>query len=285
MNQHMNTAAQEARDKAPEWMEKFARFGIAAKGAVYVIIGVLAVLAAFGEGGSTGGQQNAFQWIIRQPFGQILLGLVIIGLLGYVFWRLIMVFKDPDGYGTDTEGMVKRTGFFFSALIYLFLAFSAARMLFPELGLGSSGGGGSEGGRQLLISKALQQPFGQVLVGILAAVIVIKGLHQLYRGIKGEFKGQVNESGMSKEEHSVYTRAGRIGYVARGIVFAILGFFLFQAALQSDASEAGGTGQVFGFLSGNWGPYVMAAVALGLAAYGVFMLVKSKYRYVPRVHV
>lgn len=283
MNNHVRSAAHSAQNKAPEWIEKYARFGIAAKGAVYIVIGVLATMAAFGNGGSTGGQKNAFHWIAQQPFGQILLGLVIIGLLGYVVWRMIMTFKDPDGYGSDAKGMAKRTGFFISALVYLFLAFSAARMLLPEL-LGSGGSGG-EGGRELLIAKALQQPFGQVLVGIFAAIVIGKGLFQLYRGIKGDFKGHVNERSMSREEHSVYTKTGRVGYIARGIVFALLGFFLLQAALQSDASEAGGTGQALNFLSNNWGPYVLAAVALGLAAYGVFMFVKSKYRYIPRVHV
>lgn len=277
---HVRSAAHSARNHAPEWIEKFARFGIAAKGAVYILIGVLAAMAAFGEGGSTGGRKNAFEWVLQQPFGQILLGLVIIGLLGYVTWRMIMAFMDPDGNGTDAKGMAKRAGFFISGLTYLFFAFSAARMLFSQLGSGGSGGG-----RETLIAKALQQPFGQILVGIFAAIVIGKGLYQLYRGFTGKFKEHVNERTMSHQEHEVYTRSGRVGYIARGIVFAILGYFLVQAALQSDASEAGGTGQALSFLSSTGGPYIMGAVAIGLAAYGVFMFVKSKYRYIPNVHV
>ena len=285
MSNHVRSAAYSARNQAPEWIEKYARFGIAAKGAVYILVGVLAAMAAFGNGGSTGGKQNAFKWIIEQPYGQILLGLVILGLLGYVVWRMIMAFKDPDGYGTDAKAMMKRAGFFFSGLVYLLLAFSAARMLFPALIGGSGSGSGGEGGREMLIAKALQQPFGQILVGVFAAIVIGKGLYQLYRGFTGDFKGHINERTMSKEEHAVFTRTGRVGYIARGIVFALIGYFLVQAALQSDASEAGGTSQVFSFLSNNWGPYVLAAVAIGLAAYGVFMFVKSKYRYIPRVHM
>ena len=281
MNPNVHSAAHSARNHAPEWIEKFARFGIAAKGAVYILIGVLAAMAAFGQGGSTGGQKNAFEWVLKQPFGQILLGLVIIGLLGYVVWRMIMAFKDPDGYGTDAKAMVKRAGFFFSGLTYLFFAFSAARLLIPEV-MGSGSGGG---GRETLIAKALQQPFGQILVGIFAAIVIGKGIFQLYRGITGKFKEHVNERTMSHDEHSVYTRTGRVGYIARGIVFGILGFFLIQAAIQSDASEAGGTGEALNFLSKSGGPYIMGAVALGLVAYGIFMFVKSKYRYIPRVHV
>lgn len=281
MNNHVRSAAYSARSHAPEWIEKYARFGIAAKGAVYVLIGVLAAMAVFGQGGSTGGKENAFQFLLQQPFGQILLGLVILGLLGYVTWRFIQAFKDPDGNGSDTEGLAKRTGYFFSGLVYLFFAFSAARMLLPSLGSGS----GSGGGRQMLIAKALEQPFGQVLVGIFAAIVIGKGIYQLYRGISGKFKNTINEQSMSHEEHEVFMRAGRVGYIARGIVFSIIGYFLVKAALQSDSSEAGGTDQVFSFLSSTGGPYLLAAIAIGLACYGVFMFVKSKYRYIPRVHV
>jgi hypothetical protein len=283
MNPNIRSAAHSARSHSPEWIDTYARIGIASKGAVYVLIGVLAAMAAFGEGGSVnGGQQGAFRWVLQQSFGQILLGLVIIGLLGYVGWRMIMAFKDPDGYGTDAKAIFKRAGFFFSGLTYLFFAFSAARMLLPEV-LGSGSGGG--GGREMLIAKVLSQPFGQVLVGIFAAIVIGKGLFQFYRGITGKFKGHVNERTMSHKEHEVYTRAGRIGYVARGIVFAILGYFLVKAALESDPGEAGGTGEALSFLSGTGGPYILAAVALGLAAYGIFMFVKSRYRYIPRIQV
>ncbi len=283
MNPNIRSAAHSARSHAPEWIDTYARIGIASKGAVYLLIGILAAMAAFGEGGNiSGGQQGVFKWVLEQPFGQILLGLVIIGLLGYVGWRMIMAFKDPDGYGTDAKALVKRAGFFFSGLTYLFFAFSAARLLLPEV-LGSGSGGG--GGREMLIAKVLSQPFGQVLIGIFAAIVIGKGIFQLYRGITGKFKGHVNERTMSHREHEIYTRAGRIGYVARGIVFAILGYFLIKTAIQSDPSEAGGTGEALSFLSGNGGPYILAAVALGLAAYGIFMFVKSKFRYIPNVQV
>lgn len=281
MNPNIRYAANNARAHAPEWIDTFARVGIAAKGVVYVLIGVLAAMAAFGKGGATGGQDSVFKWILQQPFGQILLGLVIIGLLCYVAWRMIMAFKDPDGLGTDAKAMFKRAGYFISGLTYLFFAFTALRMLLPEL----SGGSGGGNGREMLISKVLEQPFGQILIGVFAAILIGKGIFQFYRGVKGQFKGHVNERTMSHKEHEVYTRAGRVGYIARGIVFAILGYFLVKAAMQSDASEAGGTGEALGFLSGAGGPYILAAVALGLAAYGIFMFVKSRYRYIPRVHV
>lgn len=283
MNHNIRSAVYSAESRMPKWIDTFARVGIASKGTVYVLIGVLAAMAAFGQGGDTDAdQQSVFSWILEQSYGQILLGLVIIGLLCYFAWRMIMAFKDPDGNGTDTKGMIKRTGFFFSGLTYLFFAFMAARMLIPQLGSGSGGGGN---GQETLIAKILQQPYGQILVGILAVIVILKGFYELYRAVKHKFEGQVNERSMNRQEHAIYSRAGRVGYVARSIVFVILGYFLVRAAVESDASETGGTGEALSFLSNSGGPYLLAAVALGLAAYGIFMFIMSKYRHIPNVRV
>ncbi|WP_017730589.1 DUF1206 domain-containing protein [Nafulsella turpanensis] len=269
---------QQARRNAADWIETYARIGIAAKGVVYVLIGVLAAMTVFGAGGENNGKNGAFRTILEQPFGKILLGIVIIGLLGYVGWRMIQAFKDPERNGDDTKGITKRTGFFISGLVYLFLAFSALRLLLPSLSNGSSGGG-----RQLLVAKMLQQPFGQWLVGIAAVIIIGKGIFQLYKAYTGKFKNKIKKHEMSREEKATFMRAGRIGYTARGIVLGIIGYFLLRAALQSDASEAQGTEGALNFLSTTGGPYLMAAVAIGLACYGIFMFVKSKYRYMPDV--
>jgi hypothetical protein len=276
----------ETEHKAGEWVGTYARIGIAAKGVVYVLVGVLAAMTVFSSGssGSNGGKQGALQAVLEQPYGKFLLAVVIIGLLGYVVWRMIQAFSDPDGNGSDTKGITKRTGFFISGLIYLFFAFSGVRLLFPGISGGSSGSsGGSGGGRQLLVAKVLEQPFGQWLVGIGAALVIGKGIFQMYKAISGKFKSSIKENKMSQKERSTFMRAGRIGYLARGIVLGILGYFLVRAALQSDASEAEGTQGALDFLSFTGGPYLMAAVAIGLACYGVFMFVKAKYRYMPNI--
>lgn len=269
-----------AGHEAGEWVEPFARIGIAAKGVVYLLVGGLAAMAVFGVGGgSNNGKQGALQSIIEQSYGKVLMGIVVLGLLGYVTWRMIQAFSDPDGYGTDGKGILKRIGFFFSGLIYLFFAFSGVRLMFP--GLGSSGSGGS--GRQMLVAKVLEQPFGQWLIGIAAGILILKGIQQLYKAYSAKFQEKVKEREMSHKEHVTFMRTGRIGLTARGIVWGILGYFLIQAAIQSDASEAKGTEGALDFLSFTGGPYLMAAVALGLAAYGIFMFVMAKYRHMENV--
>src|SRR5215217_266504 len=121
--------AEDAARHASPWVEGIARFGYAAKGVVYVVMGVLAVLAAVNAGGgSTTDQNGAFQTIEEAPFGQVLLGVVTVGLMGYVLWRSIQAVADPDGEGLDPKGVAKRIGYAGSALLHAFFAFTVANL-------------------------------------------------------------------------------------------------------------------------------------------------------------
>lgn len=284
MNKLASQAKDHTRKHAGEWIETYARIGIAAKGLVYILVGTLAAMTIFTGEGKNEGRQGALQLILEQPFGKILLGATVVALLGYVSWRMIQTFIDPDDKGNDTEGIMKRAGFFISGLIYLFFAFSGLRMLFP--GAGSSGDNGDEGGgRQLLVAKALEQPFGQWLVAIGAALVIGKGVFQLYKAYTGKFKKNIKEDEMSERQRTTFMHAGRIGYTARGIVMGILGYFLIRAAMNANPSEAQGTDAALSFIStsSGSGPYLMAAVAIGLVCYGLFMFVKAKYRQIPTI--
>ena len=69
------------------------------------------------------------------------------------------------------------------------------------------------------------------------------------------------------------------GLAARGVVFGIIGVFLVQAGLSRNAEEAGSTGDALGAIgSGPFGQWTLAIVAIGLASYGVYQLVKARYR-------
>ena len=117
----------------------FARLGMAAKGAVYCIIGILTAMAAFGQGGQKAGSKGAIEYLTGQPFGQILLILLGLGLLGYVFWRFYQVFANPKNLDNDFKGYAMRVAYFISGLLYGGLAFYAFKLAFS----GSSGGSSS----------------------------------------------------------------------------------------------------------------------------------------------
>lgn len=277
MTQRTSTRAKQhaaqASEHASPWLARLARLGYAAKGIVYMIVGVLATQAAFGAGGQTTGSEGALQEIVTQPFGQVLLGIVAIGLVGYALWRFVQAGVDPDNKGSDAKGIATRLGYAVSGIIYGSLAVTAVRIM-----MGSSSGGG-DSSSQTWTARLMSQPFGQWLVGIVGAIIIGLGLVQFYKAYKAKFREELKLGEMSSTEETWATRIGRLGFAARGVVFGIIGGFLIQAAYQSDPSEARGLGSALQTLAQQpFGPWLLGIVAIGLIAYGIFMGVMARYR-------
>lgn len=264
--------ARRAAEEASPWIERVARFGYAAYGVVYVLVGVLAFQAALGGGGETAGQEGALQTILLAPLGRFLLGLVALGLLGYAAWRLFQGVLDPENEGRSVKGIVKRSDHIVNGLFHVALAVSVGRV---ALGSGSGGGGGPDDWTATL----LQQPVGRSLTVAVGAGIVIIGLFQFYRAYDAKFMEKLKPGEMGPGERAWTRRGGRLGHAARGVVFLIIGAFLVQAALQSDPNEARGLGGALSALAGQpFGPYLLGAVAFGLVCFGLFMFVVARYR-------
>ena len=248
------------------------RFGYAAKGIVYAVIGILAVQAAFGRGGATTSTTGALQKIAAQPFGQILLGIVTVGLIGYVIWRFVQAGMDTENKGTDAKGVVVRIAYAISGMIDGALAYTALRIL---LNAGTSSGNGQQG----IVARVLSAPLGRWLVGIGGAIVIGIALYEFYRAYTAKFREKLKLNEMSETERTWATRLGQFGLAARGVVLGLIGFFVIQAAIQYQPSEAQGTAGALQYLqNGPWGGVVLAIVAVGFIAYGIFLLFLARYR-------
>lgn len=259
-----------------EWIENFARFGYAAKGVVYSLVGILAFLAALNWGGKTTGSQGAFKTIAAQPLGNILLFLVAVGLLGYVLWRFVQAIYDPEHNEDGAGAIARRLSYAVSGLIYGSLAFSAFRIVFGG-GSASSGSGGSSSSEQT--ATLLSQPFGQWLVGLVGAASAAYGFYCIYRGIRTKFRKKLKLSEMSAAEEKWAIRIGRFGLISKGIVSLLVGYFFVQAARSADPEKAKTTEGVLQAIQQQpLGGFLMGVIALGLIAYGIHMLVQARYR-------
>lgn len=258
-----------------EWIERLARFGYAAKGVVYGLVGILAVQAAFNWGGKVTGSKGAFQTISSQPFGSILLFLVGVGLVGYVLWRFVQAIYDPEKKDDSASGIARRLSYAVSGLIYGSLAFSAFRIVFGSGG--SSSGGGSSSSEQT--ATLLSQPFGQWLIGLVGVASAGYGFYCIYRGIKTKFRKKLKTYEMSSTEQNWAIRIGRFGLISKGIVSIITGYFFVQAARSASPEQAKTTeGALEAIQQQSYGAILMGIIALGLIAYGIHMGVQARYR-------
>ncbi len=266
--------AERISQSARGWIVPLARFGYAAKGVVYIIIGGLAALAAFTGGGRTTDSRGAFEEILSQSYGKLLLGAVAIGMAAYAIWRIVQAVKDTEDKGSDAKGIARRIGYAAIGVIHIGLAYSAAQLIF-----GSGGESRGDAASKEWTATLLAQPFGQWLVGAVGLGFIAFAVSQFYKAFTAKFREKLKTNEMDKKTETFATRSGQAGLSARGVVFGIIGVFLIQAALNSNASEARGlSGALRALEQQSYGQWVLGIVALGLVAYGLYMLVLARYR-------
>ncbi len=264
-------------------VERLARLGYAAKGVVYFLVGMLALQAAVGLGGKTTDTRGALHTIAGDEAGRFVLALLAIGLAGYALWRLVQALFDPErkAAGEGIKGVLMRVGLVISGLAYTSLSLTAFRLV-----TGMRGGGDGGGGTETATRTALSQPFGQFLV--IAAGIVVIGLagYQAYKGIKEKFKQELDLAAMPPAEEKAATVTGKVGLIARGVVLALVGWFLLRAGFASDAAQARGLdGALLSLAQQPYGQVLLGIVALGLIAYGAYCLIQARWRHVPQPSV
>ncbi len=253
-------------------MEIMARLGYGARGIVYCLVGGLALLAAFGSGGQTGGSRSALQSLLSQPFGKAWLVLIALGLFGFAAWRIVEALTDADHRGSEWKALGIRAAHLVSGGIYAGLAVFALNLAF-----GSAGGGGEDQAAQSWTAWLMAQPFGQWLVGLVGVGVAAAGLGFIWKGWRGDVMMRLAlPSGAGRWVLPL----GRLGYAARGVVFVLLGGFLILAALHSNSSEVHGLGGALQSLQAQpFGWILLGIVAAGLFAFGVFGLVQARYRH------
>lgn len=276
-NSPISDLQQPARQAASHpWVEKLARFGFAAKGFVYFVVGLLAAQAALGMGGKTTSTSGALTTIVSQPFGKVLLALLSIGLFGYALWRTVETLFDPEHTGERVKAkhIVQRLGYGFSAIAYTGLGFTAVKLI---MGAASD----NRDSTPDWTARLMEQPFGRWLVGLIGLIVLAVGLSHLYQAYKAKFQRYFNLHQMSEAERQWTKRFGQFGIGARGVVFGIVGIFLMLAALHANANEARGVGGALATLTNQpFGPWLLGIVALGLIAYSFYSLLEARYRQI-----
>ena len=251
-------------------MKGLARLGLAARAAIYLLIGWLALLLALQKSGAEADQRGALQELARHTGGAALLWVIFVGLVGYALWRFSEAAFGVVGEGGKTGPRIQS---FARGCIYAFLAASAFT-------IATHSGSQSQAGQQeLWTAKAMRYPGGRLAVGVVGAVVMLAGAVMIYEGATRKFEKYLALQQMSRSTRRAVDVLGVIGTIARGVVFAMAGFFVIHAALNYQPRQAQGLDYALRrLLEHSGGPILLTIVAIGLIAFGVYGLAEARWR-------
>jgi Domain of Unknown Function (DUF1206) len=248
-----------------------ARAGLTARGVIYLLIGWVAVLVALGHSSREADQQGALQLLAGQPYGLVSLWLLGVGFVAYALWRLgeaaFGVTGEPPGAGPRLISLGQ-------GVIYAGFAYLTFTVI--------SGSSRSQSRQQQdITATVMRHADGRWLVGLAGVIVVVIGLILVSQGARRKFEKYLRTAQMSPGTRRVVELLGVIGTVARGLVFALVGALVIDAAITHKASESGGIDKALLTLRNQpAGEFLMLLAALGLAVFGIYGLCEARWRRV-----
>jgi hypothetical protein len=254
--------------EAPRGLAPLGRCGLAARGVVYGVIGILSVGLATGAGGRTESQTGALKTIAHQPLGMVALVAVAIGLAGYALWRLA---EGVSGVHAGRQAsFMDRAGALSSGFAYAALCAIATEIL--------AGSRPSGGGARQAAAGVLGWPGGPVYVAIAGVLMLGTGVYQGYNGVARSFLEESQEERMSPTARRWFTALGVAGHVARGVIFLLIGYGVLRAALEYSPKRAVGLdGALQELVHASYGPILLGVVAAGFICFALYSIADARY--------
>jgi Domain of Unknown Function (DUF1206) len=248
-------------------LKTLTRAGFVGYGVFHLAVAWLALQVAFGRRTSESDQSGAFQLLDRQPGGKVLLIVVTVGLAAMALWQLLVAITGtPEDRGVDRVVAVCRT------IIYGVLAYTAAKVV---AGAPQS----SAKQQQKATAGILANSAGRWLVGLAGLIVVGVGIGLVVYGIRRSFKKRLRIYEMSPGTKRVVTGLATTGYIAKGVAFGIVGVLIFDAALIDNSARSRGLdGALHALIGQPFGQWLLALVAVGFAAFGVYCFWQARYR-------
>lgn len=249
-----------------------ARGGYAARGVLYLIIGIFALLAAH-DSTKPKDSHKSLEALLSQPFGYVLIGIVVAGLLAFAAWRALQAIRDVDHHGTDFKGLVIRGGLFAGGLVNAALAFFALGLLVS--GLRSSGGSG-DGKTKDLLAQLLSFEHSNLLIYLIALIPLGVGIAHIIKGWKATFEKYFE----ADDEVMRYVRpVSRFGLIARGVVFIEIAVLMAVSGSVYQATNPPGMKEALDALQNlPAGGVLLMLMALGLIAFSVYSFSEAAWR-------
>lgn len=243
-------------------------YGCISTGLIYTAIGIIAILSylKIKEGGADEGSLLAFMYDYLT--GKIFVWIILLGTVSYIAWRIYEAINDPYNYGKTWKGILKRLGIGLSSIADVLIAYSAIMVI---LGISQIKEDGQPTEEREMVGSMLQQNWGEVAIVSLGVVIAITALVQFHYGVTRGYKERLNIARFSSSTKKIIHLLAWIGYLARGIIIGIIGFFFIKAGFLEDPEDVVNTDKAFNFLGDHVGHWAFILVAIGTICYGFFM--------------
>lgn len=263
------------RTRHSDWLDHAIRAGLVAYGVVHLLIAWLALQLALGDQSGKASSQGAMHQLAQQPFGEVLVWAVAIGMFLLVLWRLLEAFlghRDEEG----GKRLRKRLTSGLKAVLYGTIGVSALQV---ATGSGGSSGGGSKGsGSDSTTAKLMDLPAGQWIVAAVGLAIIGYGANLVRRGWTEKFAEHLDAEGRSGDTGRAYLLFGKVGHVAKGLAIGVVGGLFVYAGVTHESKKSGGLDvALHQVLEQPFGPFLLAAIAVGIGCYGLFCFARARH--------
>lgn len=251
-------------------VDRLARVGFAARGTTYLLLGWIALQLGLGHHPKEqANQRGAFQELAQQSYGSVLLWLMVIGLGSYALFRATNAIWGERGESSGLKKWAKRIGSAGRAIAYGVLAYGAYTVLEHR---NSSAGVGSGAG-------LMKHSYGRWLVAAIGIGLIVGGLALVVTGLLRRFKKNLKLGEMGETTRKFVIAVGTIGTTARGIVFAVVGWFFVDAAWRFQPAKAKGLDQsLHEIVRQGGGRTILTALGLGLIVFGAYSWCEARWR-------
>ncbi|MEU0877612.1 DUF1206 domain-containing protein [Lentzea sp. NPDC005914] len=234
-------------------------------GAVHVLIAWLALQVAFGGDAERTDSKGALTELAEK--GAWLLWAVGIGLVFFSLWQLLLALVGYTYVTKQRKRISKRVGSAARAITSGGIAFGA----FKYATSGSAGDQTQQ--QQELTAQVLSWPGGQWIVGAIAIGVIITAGVIVYKGVKKSFEKDLDMG----RAPSWIEPVGRIGWIGKGVAYGVIGVLIGLAAVKADPEQSGGLDKALHTLAEQpYGMFLLSAVAIGIAAFGVYCFVAAR---------
>lgn len=248
--------------------------GLVAYALVHLVIAWLGFQLAVGERDDRVDSGGALHELAQQPLGGFVLVAVAAGMACLVVWRLlelVYAHQDEDAWDRWRHRAIA-VG---TVVAYAALGISAIAVL--------RGDSGRDRTEESWTARLLGTTAGPWLVAAVGVAFLGYTAAMSWRGLTGRHARHLSGEARHGEASRAYLLVGTIGYLAKGIAFGIVGLLFLWAAWTHDPSESGGLDEALGrLLQQPAGPFLLAAMSIGLGCFGAFQLVRARYLRRPR---